>query len=200
MVAAGLAVLALSPLPVRSRRRSRTWREPLRLQRRRLIRTSRNGEEHPRGRPDRRAGGAGGRLRFTRFDNDDAWTLGSLLVRLGKERGLPITIDIRRHGHQLFHAALPGTAPDNDRWIERKVRVVERLNASSFLSAGGWRRRGRRWTRRMAWTPADFATHGGAFPIRVVDVGVVGVVTVSGLPQADDHALVVEALGLFLDR
>ena len=35
-------------------------------------------------------------------------------------------IDIRRHGHQLFHAALPGTTPDNDRWIERKIRVVER--------------------------------------------------------------------------
>ena len=31
-----------------------------------------------------------------------------------------------------------------------------------------------------------------------VDVGVVGVVTVSGLPQADDHALVVEALERFL--
>jgi uncharacterized protein (UPF0303 family) len=42
--------------------------------------------------------------------------------------------------------------------------------------------------------PADYAPHGGAFPIRIRDVGVVGVVTVSGLPQADDHALVVEAV------
>jgi uncharacterized protein (UPF0303 family) len=140
------------------------------------------------------------RLRFTRFDNDDAWTLGSLLVRLGKERGLPITIDIRRHGHQLFHAALPGTAPDNDRWIERKIRVVERLNASSFLVGRRMAAKGQAMDAAYGVDPADFATHGGAFPIRVVDVGVVGVVTVSGLPQADDHALVVEALGLFLDR
>ena len=140
------------------------------------------------------------RLRFTRFDNDDAWTLGSLLVRLGKERGLPITIDIRRHGHQLFHAALPGTAPDNDRWIERKVRVVERLNASSFLVGRRMAAKGQAMDAAYGVDPADFATHGGAFPIRVVDVGVVGVVTVSGLPQADDHALVVEALGLFLDK
>ncbi|WP_327005678.1 heme-degrading domain-containing protein [Dactylosporangium sp. NBC_01737] len=140
------------------------------------------------------------RLRFTRFDNDDAWTLGSLLVRLGKERGLPITIDIRRHGHQLFHAALPGTAPDNDRWIERKIRVVERLNASSFLVGRRMAAKGQAMDSAYGVDPADFATHGGAFPIRIVDVGVVGVVTVSGLPQADDHALVVEALGLFLDR
>ncbi|GAB3872723.1 heme-degrading domain-containing protein [Dactylosporangium cerinum] len=140
------------------------------------------------------------RLRFTRFDNDDAWTLGSLLVRLGKERDLPITIDIRRHGHQLFHAALPGTAPDNDRWIERKIRVVERLNASSFLVGRRMAAKGQAMDAAYGVDPADFATHGGAFPIRVVDVGVVGVVTVSGLPQADDHALVVEALGLFLQR
>jgi uncharacterized protein (UPF0303 family) len=140
------------------------------------------------------------RLRFTRFDNDDAWTLGSLLVRLGKERGLPITVDIRRHGHQLFHAALPGTAPDNDRWIERKIRVVERLNASSFLVGRRMAAKGQAMDAAYGVDPADYATHGGAFPIRVVDVGVVGVVTVSGLPQADDHALVVEAVGLFLQK
>ena len=138
------------------------------------------------------------RLRFTRFDNDDAWTLGSLLVRLGKERGLPITIDIRRHGHQLFHAALPGTAPDNDRWIERKIRVVERLNASSFLVGRRMAAKGQAMDAAFGVDPADFATHGGAFPIRVVDVGVVGVVTVSGLPQADDHQLVVEAIEAYL--
>ncbi|MFF5226778.1 heme-degrading domain-containing protein [Dactylosporangium sp. NPDC000521] len=140
------------------------------------------------------------RLRFTRFDNDDAWALGSLLVRLGKERGLPITIDIRRHGHQLFHAALPGTAPDNDRWIERKIRVVERLNASSYLVGRRMAAQGKAMDAAYGVDPADYATHGGAFPIRVVDVGVVGVVTVSGLPQAEDHALVVEAVGLFLDK
>ena len=31
-------------------------------------------------------------------------------------------------------------------------------------------------------------------PVRIRDVGVVGTVTVSGLPQVQDHALVVEAM------
>lgn len=138
------------------------------------------------------------RLQFNRFGNDDAWALGCLLVDLGRERGLPVTIDIRRHGHQLFHAALPGTAPDNDRWIERKIRVVERLNASSFLVGRRLAAKDATFDAGYGVDPADFATHGGAFPIRIRGTGVVGVVTVSGLPQAEDHALVVEALEHFL--
>ena len=138
------------------------------------------------------------RLLFTRFDNDDAWRLGSLLVSLARERTLPVTVDIRRHGHQLFHAALPGTAPDNDAWIERKVRVVDRFNASSYLIGRRLSAQGRALDQSQGVEPADYATHGGSFPVRIRVVGVVGTVTVSGLPQADDHALVVEAIEQFL--
>ncbi|GAA4246657.1 heme-degrading domain-containing protein [Dactylosporangium darangshiense] len=139
------------------------------------------------------------RLVLDRFDNDDAWTLGCLLVEVARERGLSITVDVRRGGQQLFHAALPGTAPDNDRWIERKIRVVERLHASSYLVGRRLAAKGATFDAGYGVDPADYATHGGAFPIRVRNVGVVGVVTVSGLPQADDHALVVEVLGRFLE-
>ncbi|MGM7668264.1 heme-binding protein [Microbacterium sp. A93] len=41
---------------------------------------------------------------------------------------------------------------------------------------------------------ALYAAHGGSFPATVSGTGVVGSITVSGLAQADDHALVVEAL------
>lgn len=138
------------------------------------------------------------RLQFPGFDNDDAWSLGARLVELGHQRALPITIDIRRGGQQLFHAALPGTTPENDSWIERKVRVVDRFNASSFLVGRRLALKGEQLGREHGVNPVDFATHGGAFPIRVTGVGVVGVVTVSGLAQQDDHCLVVEAIELFL--
>ena len=46
--------------------------------------------------------------------------------------------------------------------------------------------------------PRLYAAHRGAFPIRIRDVGVIGTVTVSGLPQADDHAFVTEMIGSFL--
>jgi uncharacterized protein (UPF0303 family) len=139
-------------------------------------------------------------LQFARFTEDDAWSLGNLIVGMAKERRLPITVDIRRHGHHLFHVALPGTTPENDSWIDRKVRVVERFSSSSYLVGRRFAARGRELDQRSGVDPARYAAHGGAFPIRITDVGVVGTVTVSGLPQADDHALVVEAIGTFLAR
>jgi uncharacterized protein (UPF0303 family) len=138
------------------------------------------------------------RLVFTHFDNTDAWKLGSAMVAAATERGLSITIDIRRHGHQLFHAALPDTAPDNDRWIERKVNVVNRFGAASYLVGRRFAARGEKLDEAVGVEPLLFAPHGGSFPIRVFDVGVVGTITVSGLPQADDHAFVVEMIEAFL--
>jgi uncharacterized protein (UPF0303 family) len=137
-------------------------------------------------------------LQFSRFTNDDAWDLGSLLVGVAQARGLVLTVDIRRHGHQLFHAALPGTTPDNDIWIERKIRVVNRFGNSSYLVGRRLALADRVLDEGAGVEPILYAPHGGSFPIIVRDVGVVGTVTVSGLPQADDHALVVEVLRTFL--
>jgi uncharacterized protein (UPF0303 family) len=134
------------------------------------------------------------RLTFDRFDFGDAWSLGCLLVELASARELPVAIDIRRGRQQLFHAALAGSVADNDEWIARKVRVVERYGVSSFLVGRRLAAKGQELDAGMGVDPAEYAAHGGAFPVRVPGVGVVGVVTVSGLPQADDHALVVEAV------
>ena len=139
------------------------------------------------------------RLTFARFDNADAWHLGSLLVDLATGRDLPVAIDIRRGTQQMFHAALPGSTADNDSWIKRKVRVVERFGASSYLVGRRLAAKGDVLDEKFGVNPADYAAHGGAFPVRVPGVGVVGVVTVSGLPQAEDHALVVEAIETYLD-
>ena len=51
---------------------------------------------------------------------------------------------------------------------------------------------------RTGLDPALYAAHGGSFPVTVRRVGVVGSVTVSGLPQTEDHSFVVEQLTLFL--
>jgi uncharacterized protein (UPF0303 family) len=140
------------------------------------------------------------RLVFARFTHADAWGLGSLLVELATARDLGVAVDIRRGDQQVFHAGLPGSTADNDAWIERKVRVVRRFEASSYLVGRRLAAKGAVLDASFGVDPALFAAHGGAFPIRVRDAGVAGVVTVSGLPQADDHALVVEAVGAFLER
>ncbi|MDF3297699.1 heme-degrading domain-containing protein [Streptomyces tropicalis] len=138
------------------------------------------------------------RLVFRRFTHDDAWALGSLLVELARERQAPVAVDIHRAGQQLFHAALPGSTPDNDAWIARKRRVVERYGAASYLVGSRFRAKGTTFEASSRLDPDVYAAHGGSFPVRVADVGVVGAVTVSGLPQVQDHLLVVEALERFL--
>ncbi|MBE1875166.1 heme-degrading domain-containing protein [Myceligenerans pegani] len=133
-------------------------------------------------------------LVLTAFTHDDAWRLGSRLTELATERELPVTIDIRTGTQQVFHAARPGTTPDNDSWVERKVRVVYRFGASSYRVGLEARAKGGDFNATHGLPLQEYAAHGGAFPIRVAGVGIVGVVTVSGLAQQDDHALVVEAL------
>lgn len=138
------------------------------------------------------------RLVFRQFTNDDAWALGSLLFELARERQAPVAIDIHRAGQQLFHAALPGSAPDNDAWIARKRRVVERYGCASYLVGARFRARGTTFEESSRLDPDLYAAHGGSFPVTVEGVGVIGAVTVSGLPQLEDHRFVVEALESFL--
>jgi uncharacterized protein (UPF0303 family) len=137
-------------------------------------------------------------LQFTNFTNTTAWELGCALVDAARRDHLGVTIDIRRGEHQLFHAALPGTAPNNDVWIEDKNRVVRRFGHSSFYIGAKHRLEGTTLAERERVDPTRYADHGGAFPVIVRGVGPVGTVTVSGLPQADDHRLVVDVLRAFL--
>ncbi len=139
-------------------------------------------------------------LVFDGFDEDTAWRLGVQLVEAARAAGLAVTIDVRRNGHQLFHAARPGTAPDNDAWVERMVRVVTRFGRSSLRVGEAARQAGTTFEEQMRLDPDAYAAHGGGFPITVRGVGVIGVVTVSGLPQLEDHAFVVEQLRAFLGR
>ncbi|MCX4558289.1 heme-degrading domain-containing protein [Streptomyces phaeochromogenes] len=137
------------------------------------------------------------RLTLPHFTYDDAWALGTLLVELARERNAPVAIDIRRAGQQLFHAALPGSTADNDAWIDRKRRVVDRYAASSLLIGTRFRAKNTTFEDSSRLDPDVYAAHGGAFPITVEGAGVIGTVVVSGLPQLEDHAMVVEALERF---
>ncbi len=137
-------------------------------------------------------------LQFTEFDSGTALELGLKLVEMAKSAGLMITIDITRNGHQLFHYAFDGTGPDNDQWIIRKMRVVNRFNKSSMYIGATLRNSDRTMEEAYLISSYDYAAHGGAFPIRIKNVGVVGTIIVSGLPQEQDHELVVKAIREYL--
>jgi uncharacterized protein (UPF0303 family) len=133
-------------------------------------------------------------LRLPRLDEEIAWKLGVRLRQLAAERQLPVVIDIRRFGQVLFYCAMAGATPDNAEWVRRKSNIVARFFRSSYAVGLELLQNGGNLFTNFALSDADFAAHGGAFPIHVPEAGCVGSIAVSGLPQRLDHELVVEAL------
>jgi uncharacterized protein (UPF0303 family) len=138
-------------------------------------------------------------LQLTHMDEQMAWELGVRLRTMAEERGLAIVIDVRRFGQPLFYTALKGTIPDNVEWVRRKSNVVARFHRSSY--GVGLLMKTKNDSLEARGLPiSEYASHGGSFPLTVKDAGIVGSVTVSGLPQRADHELVVEALCAMLGR
>ncbi len=132
-------------------------------------------------------------LVLDRFDETVALRLGQALVDMALAEALPVVINIRTVDRTLFHAALPGSAPLNDLWAQRKSNTALMFQLPSLLV--GLRNKANGQTlARDALDAADYADHGGAVPIRVRGAGMVAVATVSGLPQVEDHKLVVRGL------
>jgi uncharacterized protein (UPF0303 family) len=139
-------------------------------------------------------------LRLPRLDAQVAWELGVRLRMLAEERDLAVVIDVRRFGQPLFYAALEGTMPDNAEWVRRKSNVVARFHRSSYALGLKLKAKNETLAEQQGLPLADYAVHGGSFPLAVEGAGVIGSVTVSGLPQRADHELVVESLCAMLGR
>jgi uncharacterized protein (UPF0303 family) len=134
------------------------------------------------------------RLQCDAFDQTTAWALGNRIKSLSEEAGVALAIEIRIAKETVFFYAMPGTSPGNADWARRKRNAVELLHTSSYALGLKLGKEGSSLQAKQGLPLRDFATHGGSFPIRVRGVGVVGVLTVSGIPQREDHGMVVRAL------
>lgn len=132
-------------------------------------------------------------LVFDRFDEDTAWAIGSKLVGVAQAQSAPVAINIRTSDRTLFHASLPGAKPANDSWARRKSNLVLREHESSMRFGLALKSKGKTLADHGI-DFADFADHGGSFPIRVAGVGVIGAITVSGLASHEDHGMIVGVL------
>jgi len=133
-------------------------------------------------------------LILPRFSNKDAIELGWIILNKAEAQGASVTIDIRTPSQTLFHAAMEGTTPNNDRWALRKSNSVLLTHSSSYRLGQENRLKGTSLEERLFISSRDYADHGGSFPLSLEGRGVIGAVTVSGLPQEEDHRLVTESL------
>lgn len=138
------------------------------------------------------------RLQFKKFNSEVALEIGLMLIELAKKDHKKVTIDITLNGHRLFHYAFQGTSPDNEQWIIRKCRVVNRFHMSSYRMGIQLKRSGSTIQQKYTLNEAEYAPHGGSFPIIIREGGYVGTITVSGLPQEEDHRMVISTLEAYL--
>ena len=89
---------------------------------------------------------------------------------------------------------MAGTTPINDEWIRRKENTVYKFFKSSYEMSLYMKLKGDSIGPRYGLEDGLYAAAGGAVPVCVKGAGIVGTVTVSGLAEHEDHALVVSVL------
>jgi uncharacterized protein (UPF0303 family) len=132
-------------------------------------------------------------LHFTTFTPDTAWEVGSLLRAAALARNAGCTVEIELANHILFTATTPGATPGQADWIRRKRNTVRRFARSTYAVGRQLELDKQTLEARHGLSLADYAAHGGGFPLQIGDA-FVGTIILSGLAQRDDHNLVVTAI------
>ena len=138
-------------------------------------------------------------LRFDTFNAETAWTIGSALRADALARGAGMTFEIQVAGRTLFLGTTDGARGEHADWIRRKRNVVLKFGRSSYWMSLELEARGKSMVERHEGTSyAEYAMHGGAFPIVLNGTGLIGTIIASGLHQRVDHAMVVNAIAAAL--
>jgi len=139
------------------------------------------------------------KLVFDTFNAEMAWALGNRIRdAVAREEGNAV-IDITVNGIRMFACAVGRPVRHNETWIARKRNTAMEFGKSSL-----------RVTRELALmnktleqrglSEQAYALSGGAFPIIVRGIGVIGTAVCSGLPQLHDHQHIADAMADMLGK
>ncbi len=132
-------------------------------------------------------------MTFEHFNAEDAHALGEAMRAEAMANNLPIVIDIRAGETPLYAVMLPGATAENFDWARRK-RNLALLTKQDTWSHGQRRLEGQDILDELGLAERDYASHGGCIPVFLADSVLVATVTVSGLPQKEDHDLALKHL------
>ena len=133
-------------------------------------------------------------LQLDGFNYEFAWELGSRIRSRAKINDLPVAIQVR-HGTDVIFATLVGGATiDNFDWARRKCAVAHRFHKSSLQVRLEHDEKGQNLNTRFSLPITDYVASGGAIPLIIKGGTLIGTVAVSGLPDVEDHNLIVVCL------
>lgn len=139
-------------------------------------------------------------LRLPAFTYEFAWELGREIRARAAAENAPVAIEISHGADVVFATLLPGATIDNFHWTARKRAVAHRFHRSSLAMRLEAEKAGFDFNDRFRLPAADYVASGGGVPLILQNGTLVGTAAVSGLPDTDDHRLIIEALQALAGR
>jgi uncharacterized protein (UPF0303 family) len=140
------------------------------------------------------------KLLLQQFEYTFAWKLGFLIREKAASINLPVSITVAHGSVVVFSLLMPGATIDNLDWAARKRAVAHRFHRSSLAMRLEAENGKFDFNSRYRLPEADYVASGGGVPLMLRNGTLIGTVGVSGLPDEEDHRLVVQALEELLAR
>lgn len=133
-------------------------------------------------------------LVFEQFDEGTAFAIGAFVREKALARDAGVSVLVKLWDRPVFYSATPGTSMHNYKWCHRKANTVEFTHKSTYRHVLERGDKPRIFDESWGVSATDFVFAGGAVPINVKGIGVVGAAVASGLDERADHEIVVAAM------
>ena len=134
------------------------------------------------------------KIELNSFSNRIALEIGIKIIDLAKSRNQHIAVQICRLNYTIFSFIDDHLCADKHNWLRRKANVAEHFEESSLSVKNDLTEKNMSLEKTFGLDEKDFLAKGGSIPIFVKNSGMIATITVSGLRDIDDHAIIVEAL------
>ena len=128
------------------------------------------------------------------FSNRTAFEMASKIIELAKNRNQNIAVEIMRLNHTIFLYVDDNLPADKHNWLRRKANVAKQFEESSLSVKNDLKEGNMTLEKTFGLDEKDFIAKGGSIPIFIKNVGMVVVITVSGLHDEEDHKIIIDAL------
>lgn len=133
-------------------------------------------------------------LLLNAFSYDFAWALGVAIRARAEAIRAPVAIEVSHGLTTVFASLLPGATLDNLDWTARKRAVAHRFHRSSLAMRLEAEKAGFDFNERFRLPKEAYVASGGGIPLILRNGTLIGTAAVSGLPDTDDHQLIVDGL------
>ena len=120
-------------------------------------------------------------LQLSSLTQGEALEIDTIAQKIGSDRKLPSAVEVRMKEWIVFHASLPGSTPETDWWIGRKVWVVNLTGGSTMHKRVIAEEQGIDWHASKGLEEELYAIHGVGLALNVVGLGLTEVLIVTGL-------------------